>query len=108
MALKAVPIWVCCGNQRCNQYTQSCRSQLGVPDVESWRLGSGVLNLRLHQKWGCSVALYQTSASSVEDDDGPFVPPEIAAPGGSGGGAVEEIHITPSSGFRRDLNSLPS
>lgn len=101
MALKAVPIWVSCRNQRCNQYTPSC----GSHHVESWRLGSGFLNrLRLRQKWGCSVASYQTSASSVEDDE-PFVPPGGA---GAGGKAVEEIHISPLSGFRRDLYSLPS
>nr|GMC81446.1 arogenate dehydratase/prephenate dehydratase 1, chloroplastic [Ipomoea batatas] len=98
MALKAVPIWVSCGNnQRCNHYTPSCGSHV----VQSWRLGSGdgFLNrLRLRQKWDCSVALYQMSASSSVEDDEPFVPP---------GGAVEEIHISPSSGFRKDLNSLP-
>ncbi|XP_031128967.1 arogenate dehydratase/prephenate dehydratase 1, chloroplastic-like [Ipomoea triloba] len=73
MALNAVPIWVSCANQRCNQYTPSCGSHV----VQSWRLGSGdgFLNrLRLRQKWGCSdlnslpKPLTATDFSSTSND----------------------------------------
>lgn len=91
MAVKAVPIWIC-GNQ--------CNSQLGFVYSGNKRSGSG-LNLRVDvgrwRKWECLGLSAQRAKIPVEDEK-----PLTSSVG------IESTQITESSGFHKDLSSLPS
>ncbi|KAH7857997.1 hypothetical protein Vadar_018806 [Vaccinium darrowii] len=91
MDLKVIPIWVL-ANQPC--------TQLSFRDLGSRRFGSvGFLKLD-QEKFGksgcCGALLAQRATKSVEDEK------PVDSPGEN-----NQTQIAPSTGFHRDLNSLP-
>ncbi|CAN4078357.1 unnamed protein product [Withania somnifera] len=97
MALKTVPIWACCTNQRQHYW------KLGFSHYESGCCGSRFLNLKAHRKWECLVLLSETerAITPVEGEE-PLTPHGTASPR-----IIEDNQIIQSKGFHRDLQSLP-
>lgn len=101
-AFKVVPICKpCCVN---NHQQQHCRyyynQRLGFSDVCYRQVGSALLDLRLYKKRECALsALVQSEGptTSVEDDKISVSP-----------GVTEEVQITETRDFHKDLNLLPS
>lgn len=88
MSLKALPIW-----------GVLVPSQLGVSDSGRIRTGSG-LNWRIGRKWECLGSSVAQRGKTPVEDEKPLAP---ALTGGT-----DPTRITESTGFHKDLNSLPS
>lgn len=103
-AFKIEPICKPCSAN--NRHQQHCHyyyfynQRLGFSDVRFRRLGSAFLNLRLHKKWECAL-------SALVQSEGPTTSVEEDKTSVSSGG-TEEVQITETRGFHKDLNLLPS